>query len=122
MIKSYHTYICSSIYLFKFCKQFLIILNITKLCLRSIILLEVDFIFYFFIILSRITVHYICPKCKNKFKDPIEAVLEFEQEDEWNGLPISTPPYIICSKCNFNKCVPIDYVSKRGYHHKYIEK
>ena len=92
------------------------------MCLRSIILLEVDFIFYFFIILSRITVHYICPKCKNKFKAPIEAVLEFEQEDEWNGLPISTPPYIICSKCNFNKCIPIDYVSKLGYHHKYIEK
>ena len=41
---------------------------------------------------------------------PIEAVLEFEQEDEWNGLPISTPPYTICSKCNFDKCVPIDYI------------
>lgn len=48
---------------------------------------------------------------------PIEAVLQFEQEDEWNGLPISTPPYTICSKCNFDKCVPIDYVSKRGFHH-----
>ena len=87
--------------------------------------MEIDFIFDFGsfpIKLSCITVDYICPKCKNKFKAPIEAVLEFEQEDEWNGLPISTPPYIICSKCNFNKCVPIDYVSKRGYHHKYIEK
>ena len=31
--------------------------------------------------LSGITVDYICPKCKNKFKAPIEAVLEFEQED-----------------------------------------
>ena len=36
---------------------------------------------------------------KNKFDAPIEAVLEFEQEDQWNGLPISTPPYTICSKC-----------------------
>ena len=53
------------------------------------------------------------------FEAPIEAVLEFEQEDEWNGLPISTPPYIICSKCNFDKCVPIDYQSSRGYHHIY---
>ncbi len=24
---------------------------------------------------------------------------KFEMEDEWNGLPISTPPYTICSKC-----------------------
>ncbi len=39
--------------------------------------------------LSGKTVAYICPKCKNKFDAPIEAVLEFEQEDEWNGLPIS---------------------------------
>ena len=43
--------------------------------------------------LSGETVAYICPKCKYKFDAPIEAVLEFEQEDEWNGLPISTPPY-----------------------------
>ena len=42
--------------------------------------------------LSGKTVDYICPKCKYKFEAPIEAVLEFEQEDEWNGLPISTPP------------------------------
>lgn len=41
--------------------------------------------------LSGKTVNYICPKCKYKFEAPIEAVLEFEQEDEWNGLPISTP-------------------------------
>ena len=47
--------------------------------------------------LSGKTVAYICPKCKFKFDAPIEAVLEFEQEDEWNGLPISTPPYTICS-------------------------
>lgn len=40
--------------------------------------------------LSGKTVAYICPKCKYKFDAPIEAVLEFEQEDEWNGLPIST--------------------------------
>ena len=65
------------------------------------------------------TVGYICPKCKYKFDAPIEAVLEFEQEDEWNGLPISTPPYTICAKCKFDKCVPIDYVSKRGFHHIY---
>lgn len=65
---------------------------------------------------------YSCPKCKYKFEAPIEAVLEFEEEDEWNGLPISTPPYTICAKCNFDKCVPIDYKSKRGYHHIYKEK
>ena len=53
--------------------------------------------------LSGKTVAYICPKCKYKFDAPIEAVLEFEQEDE----------------CNFDKCVPIDYVSKRGFHHIY---
>ena len=64
--------------------------------------------------LSGKTVDYICPKCKYKFEAPIEAVLEFEQEDEWNGLPISTPPYIICGKCKYNKCVPLDYHSKRG--------
>ena len=34
--------------------------------------------------LSGKTVDYICPKCKYKFEAPIEAVLEFEQEDEWN--------------------------------------
>lgn len=62
--------------------------------------------------LSGETVKYICPKCKYKFEAPIEAVLEFEQEDEWNGLPISTPPYTICAKCNHDKCVPLDYKSK----------
>ena len=46
-------------------------------------------------------------------------VEEFEQEDALNGLPISTPPYTICPKCAHNKCVPLDYKSKRGYHHKY---
>ena len=64
---------------------------------------------------------YICPKCKHKFEAPIEAVLEFETEDELNGLPISIPPYTICSKCHYNKCVPLDYKSKRGYHHIYKE-
>lgn len=71
--------------------------------------------------LSGQVVVYICPKCKHKFEAPIEAVLEFEQEDEWNNLPISIPPYTTCSKCHNNKCVPMDYKSKRGYHHKYIE-
>ena len=52
-------------------------------------------------------------------EDRYLKLLEFEQEDEWNGLPISTPPYTICAKCNFDKCVPIDYVSKRGFHHIY---
>ena len=56
---------------------------------------------------------------KYEFEAPIEAVLEFEEEDEWNGLPISTPPYTICAKCRYDKCVPLDYKSKRGYHHKY---
>lgn len=65
---------------------------------------------------------YSCPKCKYKFEAPVEAVLEFEQEDEWNKLPISTPPYTICAKCRHNKCVPIDYKSKRGFHHIYKEK
>ena len=60
-------------------------------------------------------------KCKHRFEAPLEAVLEFEQEDEWNGLPISTPPYTTCSKCHFEKCVPLDYHSKRGYHHIYKE-
>ena len=69
--------------------------------------------------LSGKTVSYICPKCKFKFEAPIEAVLEFEQEDAFNGLPISTPPCIICSNCQFGKCVPIDYKSQRGYHHIY---
>ena len=72
--------------------------------------------------LSGKTVKYICPKCKYKFEAPIEAVLECEQEDEWNGLPISTPLYTICAKCNHSKCVPIDTKSKRGFHHIYKEK
>lgn len=32
--------------------------------------------------LSGKTVNYICPKCKYKFEATIEAVLEFEQDDE----------------------------------------
>lgn len=71
--------------------------------------------------LSGKTVNYICPKCKHKFQAPIEAVLEFEEDDELNGLPVSTPPYTICSKCSFNKCVPVDYKSRRGFHHIYKE-
>ncbi len=69
--------------------------------------------------LSGKIVEYICPKCKVEFEAPIEMVEEFEQEDMLNGLPISTPPYIICPKCKHDKCVPLDYKSKRGYHHKY---
>ena len=71
--------------------------------------------------LSEKTVNYICPKCKYKFEAPIEAVLEFEQEDKWKGLPISIPPYIICEKCKYDKCVPLDYHYKRRYHHIYKE-
>ena len=72
--------------------------------------------------LSGKTVDYICTKCKYKFKAPIKAALKFEEEDEWNGLPINTPPYIICAKCKFDKSVPLDYKSKRGFHHVYKEK
>lgn len=71
--------------------------------------------------LSGEVVIYICPKCKHKFEVPIEAVHEFEQEDEWNGLPISTPPYAVCGECHNDKSVPMDYKSKRGYHHIYKE-
>ena len=35
--------------------------------------------------LSGKTALYICPKCKYKFQAPIEAVLEFEEEDEENS-------------------------------------
>ena len=63
-------------------------------------------------------VKYICPKCNNKIDAPIEAVLEFEQDDELNNLPISTPPYVTCS-CGYDKAVPIDYHSRRGFHHVY---
>lgn len=63
--------------------------------------------------LSDKIVIYICPKCKNKFEAPFEAVEEFEQEDEWNGLPISTPPYTICSKCEYDKCVSVNYKYKK---------
>jgi len=69
--------------------------------------------------LSGKVVDYICPKCKVLFEAPIEMVEEFEEEDMLNGLPISTPPYTICPKCSHDKCVPIDYKSKRGFHHKY---
>ncbi len=69
--------------------------------------------------LSGKIVEYICPKCKVEFEAPIEMVEEFETEDMLNGLPASTPPYTICPKCQNDKCVPIDYKSKRGFHHKY---
>ena len=36
--------------------------------------------------LSGKTVAYICPKCKYKFDAPIEAVLEFEEDDELSLL------------------------------------
>ena len=70
--------------------------------------------------LSGKVVIYICPKCKLKFEAPIEMVEEFEEDDLFNGLPISTPPYTECG-CGFTKCVPLDYNSKRGYHHIYKE-
>ena len=71
--------------------------------------------------LSEKTVNCICPKCKYKFEAPIEAILEFKREDEWKGLPISIHPYIICEKCKYDKCVPLDYHYKRRYHHIYKE-
>lgn len=71
--------------------------------------------------LSGKTVDYICPNCKYKFQSPIEAVLQFEEEDEWNNLPISTQQYIISEK-RYYKCVPIDYKSAKGYHFIYKEK
>ena len=69
--------------------------------------------------LSGKVVEYICPKCKVEFEAPLEMVLEFEREDAFNGLPISTPPCTIGPNCQHNKCVPLDYKPKRGYHHKY---
>ena len=35
-----------------------------------------------------------CSNCKYKFEVSIEVVLEFEQEDKWNGLLISTSPLL----------------------------
>ena len=75
----------------------------------------------FSIKLSGKTVNYICPKCKYKFEATIETVLEFEQKNEWNGLPISTPPYIICEECKYDKCVPLNWHFKREYYHIYKE-
>ena len=68
------------------------------------------------------TVPCISLKSKYKIELPIEAVLKFEEDDEWSVLPIETPPHTICAKCEYDKCVPIDYKSKRGYHHIYKEK
>lgn len=69
--------------------------------------------------LSGKLVIYTCPKCKETYEVPIEMVLEFEEDDMWSGLPISTPPYTHCPSCHYKKGVPLDYHSKRGYHHKY---
>lgn len=56
------------------------------------------------------------PLIKEHCRNFRKQLLKYEV---WNGLPISTPPYTICAKCNYDKCVPIDYVSKRGFHHVY---
>ena len=48
--------------------------------------------------LSGKVVNYICTKCKQKFEAPIEAIHEFEQEDEFNGLPVSTPPAVFACR------------------------
>ena len=64
--------------------------------------------------LSGKTVIYICPKCKHKFEAPIEAVLEFEQEDEWNGLPISTPPYVFVLNATIQNVFPLIINLKEG--------
>ena len=69
--------------------------------------------------LSKEVIIYICPKCKAKFEVPIEMVHEFEMEDLFNNLPINTPPYSHCQSCRFVKAVPLDYHSKRGFHHTY---
>ena len=71
--------------------------------------------------LSREVVIYICPKCKSKFEAPVEMVHEFELDDKLHGLPISTPPYSHCQVCGFTNSVPLDYHSKRGFHHLYKE-
>ena len=72
--------------------------------------------------LSGKIVMYICPKCKYKIEVPIEAAKEWEEEDMWNGLDKSIPPYGECTNCNYKKTVPIDYVGTRGYHYIYKEK
>ena len=79
-----------------------------------------DFSSYPFPLSGKVVI-YICPKCKRKFETPIEAIEEFEMEDEMKGLPISTPPYTTCTKCSFKKCIPLDFVSKREFHHIYKE-
>ena len=71
--------------------------------------------------LSGKVVNYMCPKCKVEFEAPIEMAEEFEMDDMLHNLPVSTPPYTTCPKCAHDKCVPLDYKSKRGYHHKYKE-
>jgi len=71
--------------------------------------------------LSKEVVIYICPICKSKFEVPIEMIHEFELDDQFNGLPVSTPPFSHCPSCSFTKSVPFDYHSKRGFHHIYKE-
>lgn len=72
--------------------------------------------------LSGKIVMYICPKCKYKIEVPVEAAEEWEEEDMWNGKDKSIPPYGVCTNCNYNKTVPIDYIGTRGYHYIYKEK
>lgn len=53
--------------------------------------------------LSHKVIIYICPKCKEEYEVPIEMVLEFEQEDMFNGLPISTPHILYALNVNIIK-------------------
>ena len=71
--------------------------------------------------LSGKTVDYICPKCKHELKAPIETVLEFEEEDMFNNLPINTPPYVECPNCRKLCMIPKYYKSMRGYLFEYKE-
>ena len=50
--------------------------------------------------LSGKTVKYICPKCKYEFEAPIEAVLEFEEEDE--KLPFAKAEVVRLMKENLD--------------------
>ncbi len=69
--------------------------------------------------LSEETVNYFYPKCNFQFQATIKAVYQFEQKDEWNNLHVSTPPYTICSKCRYDKCVLLACKPLRGYLHIY---
>ena len=102
------------------------VINIFCFFLSRIFFTETQKILQYFIFnsfpikFSGKAINYICQKCKYKFEAPIKEKHEFE-EDEWSGLTISIPRYTIYSKCNYDKCVPIDYKSKRGFHHMYKE-